>query len=128
MNRSELVARLRQLPFDPKDYWLITGGAMVFYGIREETGDIDLGCTRELADQLESQGFRTTVMSDGTRRIQMGNDVEIFEEWLYDKVELVEEIPVISIPGLIEMKRSIGREKDMRDIRLIEEFINNRKP
>lgn len=36
---------------------------------------------------------------------------------------LVDGIPVISLDGLLEMKRSLGREKDLRDIVMIEEFL-----
>ena len=43
MNRTRLLERLKTLEFDKKDYWLITGGAMVLYELRAETGDIDLG-------------------------------------------------------------------------------------
>ena len=49
----------------------------------------------------------------------MSEDVEIFENWLEDRVERFEGIPVISIQGLIWMKRALGREKDFRDIQLI---------
>jgi len=35
-------------------------------------------------------------------------------------VELVSGIPVISIDGLVQMKRKLGREKDLTDILLIE--------
>ena len=35
---------------------------------------------------------------------------------LLDRTEIVEDIPVISLKGLIEMKRALGREKDIRDI------------
>ena len=124
MNRDELLRRLNELPFSKEDYWLITGGAMVLYGIRAETGDIDLGCTRKLAAELEANGYPVTVMPDGSKKICLSDDVEIFEEWLYDEAEILEGIPVISLKGLIEMKRSIGREKDLRDIQLIEEYIS----
>ena len=39
-------------------------------------------------------------------------------------VELVDGIPVISIPGLIAMKHTIGREKDKRDLKLIDEYLD----
>ena len=104
-------------------YWVITGGAMVLYGIREETGDVDLGCTSELADLLEDQGYPVTVQKDGTRKIIICEDVEIFENWLYDTVQLVDGFPVISLNGLVQMKKSLGREKDLRDIQLIEAFL-----
>lgn len=121
MNRPKLLERLKTLEFDKKDYWLITGGAMVLYELRAETGDIDLGCTREMADALEASGLTPTILKDGTRKFLFGVDIEIFEEWLYDRVELVEGVPVISLNGLLAMKKTLGREKDLRDARLIEE-------
>lgn len=92
---------------------------MVLYGLREQTSDIDLGCTSELADYLQEKGFPTKQLPDGTRKIVVAEDVEIFENWLEDRVERFEGVPVISIQGLIGMKRALGREKDFRDIQLI---------
>ena len=115
---------MQVLPFAPEDYWLVAGGAMVLHGIRSTTNDIDLGCTRSLADQLEAAGCSTVRMSDGTRKLCYAPDIEIFEEWLYDRIVTVDGLPVISLPGLLEMKRIIGREKDQQDIRLIEKYLS----
>lgn len=123
MNRTELLKRLNKLEIAKEDYWLITGGAMVLYGLREETGDIDLGCTRSLADELEAKGYPVTRTPDGNRKILLADDIEIFEEWLYDRIEVCEGIPVISLNGLIEMKKALGREKDFCDIHLIQNYL-----
>lgn len=122
MKKSDILRRLQELDFDPTQYWLITGAAMVLYGIRAETGDIDMGCTTALADLLEARGYPTVKRADGSRKITIEDDVEIFENWLYDKVECYENIPLLSPQGLIEMKRFLGREKDLRDIALIEDW------
>ena len=127
MNRTDIVQRLERLNFDRAGYWLVAGGAMVLYGLREETGDIDLGCGSELAGELERQGYPVTRMSDGTRKIQFEAGIELFENWLYDRVEYVEGIPVISLRGLLAMKRALGREKDQADIKRIEDFIQKRR-
>ena len=126
MNRAELLNRLSELDLPKEEYWLITGGAMVLYGIRAETGDIDLGCTRGLSEALQARGCPTSVMPDGTRRIELAEDVELFEEWLHDGVEWLDGVPVITLQGLIAMKRQIGREKDMRDIALIEQYMEEK--
>ena len=123
MNKTEIIRKLNELEFDKEDYWLITGGAMVIRGIREETHDIDLGCTGKLADALEAKGYPVQHTADGKKKFVISPDVEIFEEWLYDRIETVEEIPVISIRGLMEMKESLGREKDKKDIALIRAYI-----
>lgn len=119
LDKKQIIARLEELHLDDTKYWLITGGALVLYGLREQTSDIDLGCTSDLADLLQQEGFPVERMPDGTRKIVVAEDVEIFENWLEDKVERFEGVPVISIQGLIEMKRALGREKDFRDIQLI---------
>ena len=123
MNKNDIINRLEDLNFDKNGYWVLAGSAMVLHGIRPETHDIDMGCTKEFADELETEGYPTTVMPDGTRRITYVEDVEIFEDWIFDRVVFVEGIPVISLEGLLEMKRSLGREKDMRDVQMIEEFL-----
>ena len=123
MNRTEIIERLSVFPYDASEYWLITGGAMVLYGIREETSDIDLGCTVRLADRLEADGYLHAITANGKRWFKVGSDIELFEDWLYDTITLVDGIPVISIQGLIDMKRGLGREKDAREVELIEKYL-----
>ena len=120
MNRTEILSALSQLEFDKSEYWVITGGAMVLYGLRDKTHDIDLGCTAKLADALEAAGCPVKRRADGSRHITYSEDVELLENWLFDKVEMMEGFPVISMQGLLEMKKSLGREKDLRDVALIE--------
>ena len=123
MKKAEMIEKLKAFPYDPAEYWVITGGAMVLYGIREESSDIDLGCTAGLANRLEQEGYLYKVTDDGNRWFKLGNDIEVFENWLFDTVDHVDGIPVISVQGLIEMKKDLGREKDMRDIALINDFL-----
>ena len=98
---------------------------MVLYGFREQTGDIDLGCSKSMADQLEADGFLLRKTENGKRRFQFGKNIEIFEEWLLDSAVAVEGFQVISVKGLLEMKKELGREKDLKDIELIREHIGS---
>lgn len=123
MRKADIVKRLNALGFNQADYWVITGSAMVLYGLREQTHDIDLGCTTALADRLEAQGTPVEYRADGSRKLTIGGDVELFENWLFDTVQLLDGIPVISLKGLSEMKTRLGREKDLRDLRLISDFL-----
>ena len=108
-DKKSLLQKLEQMNLDWTQYWLITGGAMVLYGAKEQTADIDLGCTSQLADQLQQKGCAVERMPDGTRRIVYDEQVEIFENWLEDQVVLWEGVPVISRKGLVFMKRKLGR-------------------
>ena len=126
MNRQELMKKLAALPFPKNDYWLITGGAMVLYGMKPKTHDIDLGCTKALADRLEAEGHPFVRLEDGRRKFVLNaGEVELFEAWLYDRVETVEGFPVISIPGLIQMKETLGRPKDFADLVRIRDYLQS---
>ena len=127
MNKKDIISELERFPFDRNEYWLITGSAMVLYGIREQTHDIDMGCTEKMADLLEKEGYLCKITSEGRRYFKYGELIEIFEGWICDHADEVEGYQVISIRGLIEMKRSLGREKDIRDIKLIEEHLKDVK-
>ena len=79
MRKADIVKRLNALGFNQADYWVITGSAMVLYGLREQTHDIDLGCTTALADRLEAQGTPVEYRADGSRKLTIGGDVELFD-------------------------------------------------
>ena len=40
-------------------------------------------------------------------------------------MEIIGGVPVVSIDGLIEMKKKLGRQKDLEDIALIEKIRKN---
>ena len=123
MKKDDIISKLKTLDFDPDEYWVIMGAAMVIYGIKEETPDIDLGCTSEMADRLEEKGCLYKVTPDGNRWLRVGSGVEVFENWLYDTIVVKDEIPIISIQGLLTMKQRSGREKDSEDIELIKKYL-----
>ena len=118
------MEKLHALNWPPEDYWVVAGAAMVLYGLRAEARDIDLDCTTARADALEAAGVPFRQMDDGSGRwFTLDGEIEVFENWLCDRAELVEGMPVISLQGLRQMKASLGREKDRRDIALIDAFL-----
>ena len=127
MKRSDIIERLSSLPFQKSDYWVVTGATMVLHGLKEEARDIDLGCSSSLADELCRMGYKTVLLRDGTRMIRISEDIEAFEGWLFGEVEYISGFPVISLEGLLEMKKALAREKDIADIRLIENKLGKKE-
>ena len=81
-------------------------------------------CTAARADALQAAGVPCCHMDDGSGRwFTLTEDIEVFENWLMDRVELVEGVPVVSLQGLRQMKAALGREKDLRDIARIDAFL-----
>ena len=119
-DQYSLLQHLQELGLPKTEYWVVGGGAMVLHGFRPQTHDIDLGCSTRLADALERQGYTVTRCEDGSRKILYSENVELFENWLEDTVENVNGVPVVSVDGLVRMKKQLGRKKDLADIALIE--------
>ena len=127
MKRTDIIEKLESFPYGFDSCWVITGGAMVLYGLREETSDIDLGCTPQLADRLEADGYLHEVMDDGNRWFKLGEDIEVFENWGSETVVTPEGIPVLSLRELRELKQRLGREKDLRDIARIDAYLTEQE-
>ena len=124
LRREEIIGLLKEAAFDTDEYWVTSGAAMVLYGIKGMTRDIDLGCTSRMADRLEQEGYHVDVLRDGSRRIAFSNTIELFENWIEDKAVLLEGFPVISLDGMVKMKEKLGRKKDLEDIHLIKEHLS----
>ena len=127
-DKAALIRRLRALALPGTEYWVVAGGAMVLHGFRPQTRDIDLGCSTCLADKLQQQGYPTFRCDDGSRKIVYAEDVELFENWIEGTVVIIDGVPAISADGLIQMKKKLGREKDLSDVALIEKAIKKELP
>ncbi len=52
MKKKEIFLELEKLSLDPSEYIIIGGAALVCLGIKSETKDIDLSCSKEVYDKL----------------------------------------------------------------------------
>lgn len=127
LNRTQILHRLSETGLDRAHYWVLAGAAMVLHGVKAETPDIDLGCDTVLADALGGAGYRTELCPDGNRRIRYNADIELFENWRAGQVEQLASVPVLSLAGVLELKQQLGREKDRKDIALIQDFQKKSK-
>ena len=123
MNALDITRRLRALALDPDEYRINAGGAMVLYGLRRETHDLDIWCTKKLGNTLaERYGFETA--EDGARRFVPMPDVEIYENMQPGETVRLNGIPVASLREVLAFKRKLNREKDQRDIAVLETALH----
>ena len=69
MNRKEIIKELKKYNLDPKKYIVISGAAMVLYGFKDETPDIDISVTKEYKKELsklKEEGDTLYVSTTGT--------------------------------------------------------------
>lgn len=126
MKAEDIRRRLAELALDTNEYRINAGGAMVLHGLREETHDLDIWCTKKLGNAL-AQRCDVQVLPDGARRFVPAPDVEIYENMLPGETLFLNGIPVAPLEDVLALKRQLNREKDRRDIAVLEAAIAARR-
>jgi hypothetical protein len=133
MNRNqELFKRVKSLNLPVGEYAIFGGGPMGIRNLRE-MHDIDIIASDRLFDEYtdkqgwrlkEIYGYRDWLKNDELE-IEMGRDWH--EGWGVEKMikeaDIIDGLPFVKLEYLIEWKKFFRREKDLKDIELIEEFL-----
>ena len=122
LDKNDVIQLMKELNLPPNQYWITAGAGLVMHNIKETTRDIDIGCTTALTNYLIQQGCEFMYDSDGTRIVRVNANIEAFENWAVDEIENVDGISVASILSIRKQKEKLGREKDLEDIKMIDEF------
>lgn len=125
--KEDIIKILKEMNLPLNQYWITSGAALVIHGVKETTRDIDLGCTTELVEAFLKKGCKYKVVEDNSRIVEVNDNIEILENWFVEKVEFIDELPVGSLKSIKKQKAELGREKDMKDIKLIDEFIKSKR-
>ncbi len=129
LRREDILRIAAGLDFLGEDCWLTSGAALVLYGVKETTRDIDVICTSRLADELEKRGvpFKRDGL-DNTRIFAVNPWVEVLEDWETEEVTQVAGLRAASLPSIRKQKAALGREKDWADIARIDAFLQREGP
>ncbi len=134
MNIFEEVGKL-DLPQD--EFVVLGSGILGALGIRE-IGDIDLLIKPALFEKLKQDGWKYEVIEiEGRPRDMISKGlVQAFKDfWWNDKTlspedgiakaEKIKGINFIPLLTMLQVKKEMGREKDLRDVVLIEEYLKS---
>ena len=126
-NKENIIEAIKGLGLEDKKYIVYMGGSLCVRGIRD-TNDIDLGIEAEDFERLKKRFnklYTISVMGYGKFEINTENGtIEIFKaEDFYDKIENVDGVWCQKLDEIIKMKKYFGREKDLKDIELINNMM-----
>lgn len=116
------------------DYKLLMGGALVMYGVRPCTHDLDIDVTDKLFDYLfDMFGMddEDITIKNGQRRMVIYTgygEIEVYAGTFetdsgFDVYERIESVRCQTLGDIVKMKRHFGREKDFDDIIMIEKWV-----
>lgn len=133
----DLFDRIKNLEFPPGEY-VVVGGAMEAHGIRK-AHDIDIVVTPKLYNSLKNSGWTPCDCDNclNTGRILLkGDGVDILPDYSWEEkykadtqdliqnADIINEIPFVKLEELKKWKEAAGRDKDKKDIILIDKYLN----
>lgn len=121
--KEQIIKTIKEMDLPTNEYWISSGAGLVIHGVKECTNDIDLGCTTKLIEELLKEGYPHRLASDNTRIMQINDSVELLENWFADEIQIIDGLPVVSLESIKKQKAELGREKDFRDIKIIDEYL-----
>jgi len=129
MKFNELLEELRELKLPPEEFTIFGSGPLAIRNIRD-CEDIDIVVTKKLFKKLLKQ-VPENKKKKGADLAKLGN-IEFgyrLRSSSKNNLDLIHDsdnidgLRFVSLPDLIECKKKFGREKDIRDISLIEEYL-----
>lgn len=133
MNIPKLV---KEQGFADGEYIVVASGILNALGIRD-SDDIDLVITQSLYDKLKAQGW--TEINKGTYSVLEQGPFEAGLSWDSNEAEtpnlsdllasatIIQGVPFASVERVRAWKAKMGRDKDIRDLALIDEYVASQK-
>ncbi|MCX6719058.1 MAG: hypothetical protein NTZ38_01635, partial [Candidatus Taylorbacteria bacterium] len=93
--------------------------------------DIDIIVKEDLWNEYRDKGWESKTLPSGNSCLWK-DEVELWKDWwpgewdierLIDDAEIIEGLPFVRLERVLEWKKLINREKDLRDIEIIERFL-----
>lgn len=133
MRNKKLFQEVKRLNLPIGEYALFGSAPMGVRGIRE-CRDIDIIVSEKLWNEYEYKIEWELVetqdrnnYSDGLRN----NDIELWRDWwsgwniekLIKEAEIIDDLPFVKIKEVVKWKSFTAREKDLKDLKIIEDFF-----
>ncbi len=129
----DILKKLKELNLPFGEYVVVDSGALAARGLRE-ANDVDIVVTRKLFSVLRASGKYQEVEKHGMVFLQ-SSDVEIIPQLDWDDylttveeaiktADIINGFPFLNISETIKFKTALGREKDFKDIEILQKFLS----
>jgi hypothetical protein len=123
MNKEELLNLLDSLEIPKTEYYILSSGAMLLYGLREIAGDLDLCVSNELFEQLKERYNLKESDKSQYGFYHISKDIEIIPKSKENfKMKYKDGYPVEDLRTILAFKERRNKPKDQKDIENIKRY------
>lgn len=130
MKRGEMIEHykvfLRKEGLKPEEAMLEFGGALLYYGLREETDDMDMGLPQEIYERIVKERKLQPVKIKGgisTELAKWDDVIDIHPSGVDGNVVVKEGVGIASPQKVLEGKLKLNRPKDQADIKKLKVLL-----
>ena len=131
-----IYQKVKKLNLPKGKYVVCSGSALEGYGIRK-SNDIDIVVTKDVYLNLKKEGWKETSFTTGSTNLAK-KPYEItfnlnygkyyaFARHLIKSANMIKGVPFINLKELMKFKKEMNRDKDKKDIELIENYLRSKK-
>lgn len=125
LNKEDLIKLLDCLELPKTEYYILSSGSMLFYGLRETAGDLDLCVSHELFAEIREKYNLSDKDKKPTGFYPLSVDVEILPIDKADfSMEYKDGYPVEKLESVLCFKEERNSAKDQEDIKSIKEYLS----
>lgn len=128
MNKEQLLKLVDSLELPKEEYYILSSGCMLLYGLREQAKDLDLCVSIELFEQMISK-FNIDLTSKNECGFYRLNDlVEVVVSNKENfKRDFKDGYPVELLQSILDYKINRNAPKDQDDIINIQNYLNSKE-
>ena len=124
MNKQELLKLVDELNLPKTDYYILSSGSMIFYGLRKYAKDLDLCVSNELFEQLKE---KYNLKEDDKNKCGFYHISEVIEiipnSKKNFKMNYRDGYPIECLVNILEYKLKRNAPKDQKDIEMIKSYL-----
>lgn len=135
MGNKELFQKIKELDLLAGKYALFGSAPMGIRGLRK-CKDIDILVDASVFDEYQvKSGWKLGQTSSGSLNLRKEN-IEMVKDWkpgkwdenkLIRKAKIINGLPFVKLEEVIKWKKLNGRKKDLKDVEIIEKFLQTQK-
>lgn len=130
MDKEEIIALIESLKFPKAEFYILSSGCLLFYGLRERASDLDLCISDELFNRIKDKYCLTEDKKNSCGFYKLSDKIEVVvnkKEEFKHKYDVKFGYQLQKLELILDYKKKRNLPKDRLDIENIEKYLMENK-